>query len=50
MDQRDVGDQRDWTAQLGRGLDQLSSFGLDAAGEVYLVDLDGEVFKVVPGS
>ena len=43
-----VTDQRDWTGQLGRGLDQLSSFGVDADGEMYLADLDGEVYKVVP--
>jgi glucose/arabinose dehydrogenase len=41
-------DRRDWTGQLGRGLDQLSSFGVDADGEMYLADLDGELYKVVP--
>ena len=29
-------------------LNQLSSFGLDAAGNLYLVDLDGEIFLVRP--
>jgi glucose/arabinose dehydrogenase len=43
-------ERRDWTSPLGRGLDQLSSFGVDADGEMYLIDLDGEVYKVVPGS
>jgi glucose/arabinose dehydrogenase len=41
-------DARDWTAQLGRGLDRPTSFGTDADGEVYLVDQDGEIYKVVP--
>jgi glucose/arabinose dehydrogenase len=43
-------DARDWTAQLGRGLDRPTSFGTDADGEVYLVDQDGEVHKIVPAS
>lgn len=43
-----VTEQRDWTDPLGRGIDNLSSFGVDADGEMYIVDLDGEVFKVVP--
>ena len=42
-------DQRDWTAALGRGIDSITSFGVDADGEVHLVDQDGEVYKVVPG-
>jgi len=41
-------DPRDWTAQLGRGLDRPTSFGTDADGEVYLVDHDGEVYKITP--
>jgi glucose/arabinose dehydrogenase len=41
-------DQRDWTAALGRGVDNVTSFGLDDEGEVYIVDQDGDVFKVVP--
>ncbi len=43
-------DLRDWTAALGRGLSNISSFGVDGEGEVYIVDHDGEVYKVVPGS
>ena len=43
-----VGERRDWSGTLGRGLDLLSSFGVDADGEVYLVDQDGDIFKVVP--
>jgi glucose/arabinose dehydrogenase len=45
-----VTDRRDWEDQLGRGVDLLSSFGLDADGELLLVDHTGEVFRVVPGS
>ncbi len=40
---------RDWTSSL-RGLDSPVSFGLDAAGEVYVVDLDGEVYRLEPAS
>jgi glucose/arabinose dehydrogenase len=39
---------RDWTGQLGRGLDRPTSFGTDADGEVYIVDQDGEIYKIVP--
>jgi glucose/arabinose dehydrogenase len=41
-------DARDWTSSLGRDVDLLSSFGVDADGEVYLVDHAGEVFRIVP--
>ncbi len=41
-------DARDWTTALGRDVDNLSSFGVDADGELYIVDHQGEVFKVVP--
>ena len=30
-------------------INQLASFGEDAAGNLYIVDLDGEIFMVVPG-
>jgi glucose/arabinose dehydrogenase len=43
-------DQRDWTAALGRGVNAPTSFGVDDEGEVYIVDQDGEVYKVVPAS
>jgi hypothetical protein len=43
-------DQRDWTAALGRGVGAISSFGVDADGEVHVVDHDGEVYRVVPAS
>lgn len=29
-------------------INNISSFGEDAAGELYIVDLDGEIFKVIP--
>jgi glucose/arabinose dehydrogenase len=41
-------DQRDWTAALGRGLDSPTSFGTDADGEAYIVDGDGEIYRIVP--
>jgi glucose/arabinose dehydrogenase len=39
-------DQRDWTSALGRGIGNISSFGVDADGEVHIVDHDGEVYRV----
>lgn len=38
---------RDWTADL-QGIDRISSFGTDARGEVYVVDYDGEVYRLEP--
>ncbi|HSD66081.1 MAG TPA: PQQ-dependent sugar dehydrogenase [Vicinamibacteria bacterium] len=38
---------RDWTAGL-RGVDSPTSFGVDGEGEVYVVDYDGEVFRLEP--
>jgi glucose/arabinose dehydrogenase len=43
-------DRRDWTAALGRGLNAVTAFGRDDEGEVYIVDQEGEVYKVVPAS
>jgi glucose/arabinose dehydrogenase len=40
-------DVRDWTAGL-RGIDSPTSFGKDADGEVYVVDYDGEVYRLEP--
>jgi hypothetical protein len=41
-------DERDWTANLSRDVDALSSFGVDGEGEIYIVDHFGEVFRIVP--
>jgi len=38
---------RDWTAGL-RGIDSPTAFGLDADGEVHVVDFDGEVYRLEP--
>ena len=38
---------RDWTSGL-HGINSPVSFGLDAAGEVYVVDYDGEVYRLEP--
>jgi hypothetical protein len=43
-------DRRDWTMALGRGLDRPTSFGVDADGEAYIVDQDGEIYRIVPAS
>jgi hypothetical protein len=40
---------RDWTAGL-RGIDSTTAFGLDADGEVHVVDFDGEVYRLEPAS
>lgn len=29
-------------------INNISSFGEDAAGEMYIVDIDGEIFKIIP--
>ena len=44
-----IGELRDWTSST-RGVNAPTSFGLDAAGEVYVVDYDGEVYRLEPGS
>jgi glucose/arabinose dehydrogenase len=38
---------RDWASGL-HGINSPTSFGLDAAGEVYVVDYDGEVYRLEP--
>ena len=43
-------DQRDWTGPLGSGIDNLVSFGVDADGEIHLVDHDGEIYRIEPAS
>ena len=41
-------DQRDWTGPLGGGIDSLTAFGVDADGEIHMVDHDGEVYRIEP--
>jgi glucose/arabinose dehydrogenase len=45
-------DLQDRTTQLapggGRQINQVVSFGEDAAGELYIADYDGEIYKIVP--
>jgi glucose/arabinose dehydrogenase len=42
-------DERDWTSTLGRNLGNLGAFGVDADGEMYLVDHGtGDVHRIVP--
>ena len=44
-------DARDWTAALGgaaRVIRNPSSFGVDADGEIYIVDYDGEAYRIDP--
>jgi cysteine-rich repeat protein len=47
-----VADEQDWTARLtpagGLTIDRIAGFGEDARGEIYVCDLGGEVFKIVP--
>jgi glucose/arabinose dehydrogenase len=40
--------ERDFSAGLRPGLSQVSAFGLDADGEVLVVDYDGELYRLVP--
>lgn len=40
----------DWTSQLrpdAGSINGISSFGEDASGELYIVDLDGEIFRII---
>ena len=39
--------QLDWTQLLSPG-SQISSFGQDARGELYIVTLSGSVYRIVP--
>ena len=46
-------DARDWTATISgpsRAIRNPSSFGLDADGEMYIVDYDGEIYRIDPGA
>lgn len=38
---------RDWSADVGE-IGQVNSFGLDAAGELYLATHEGSVYRIVP--
>ena len=40
---------RDWTSSL-QGADGPTGFGRDPDGEVYVVDYDGEVYRLEPAS
>jgi glucose/arabinose dehydrogenase len=42
-------DVRDWTGGL-RGVDSPAAFGRDSDGELYVVDYDGEVYRLEPAS
>lgn len=45
---------KDRTAELAPGgkrrLETITSFGEDARGEIYIVDQDGEIFRIVPAA
>jgi glucose/arabinose dehydrogenase len=40
-------DEQDWTSALGQR-ESLTSFGTDAEGEVYMLELGGSVYRIVP--
>jgi glucose/arabinose dehydrogenase len=44
-----VTEARDWTAGF-EGIGAVSSFGTDGDGEIYVVDYDGEVYRLEPRS
>jgi glucose/arabinose dehydrogenase len=41
-------DLRDWTSAFSKGIEAIVAFGIDADGEVYIVDHNGELYKIVP--
>jgi hypothetical protein len=43
-----VTDRTDELAVAGRTIQMIASFGEDAAGELYLADQTGEIYKIVP--
>ena len=45
----DSGEQRDWTSELGQRR-LLTSFGVDADGEVYMLECGGNIYQIVPAS
>jgi glucose/arabinose dehydrogenase len=48
IENRTAVDARDRTSELGRGLNHVTSFGTDADGEAYIVDQDGEIYRIDP--
>ncbi len=40
-----VSNERDWSEMLGR-VDSLSSFGVDGFGEIYILSLNGNIYKL----
>jgi glucose/arabinose dehydrogenase len=40
--------RRDWTSSLGTRLSRVTSFGVDADGEAYVVTVGGEIYRIVP--
>ena len=44
-----AGNLLDWSTQLSTGTN-VSSFGEDGRGEVYIINLGGNVYRIVPGS
>lgn len=48
QDRGQATERRDWTARLGGKLGDVTSFGEDAAGELYVLSRGGEVFRFAP--
>jgi glucose/arabinose dehydrogenase len=40
----------DRSGSLSKGLNRVTAFGSDASGEIYIVDQDGQIYQVAPGS
>ncbi|HVR71162.1 MAG TPA: PQQ-dependent sugar dehydrogenase [Vicinamibacteria bacterium] len=43
-------EQRDLSGTVGRGIGNVSAFGVDAEGEIYVLDYEGELFRIVPAA
>ena len=53
FDGQSISEFQDRTQELappGTSLNRIQSFGVDARGEIYVIDRDGEVFKIVPNT